>query len=281
MKLYRIIQAFILSTLLLPGALFADVVLLNGGQILEGKIIGESKHIVVLELSNGEVLTVQKKEILEIEKEGSSGTLIPRLPPPRIEKWKAAALSAIPGYSGLYETEYARGGVFFTVTSFYTFYKALSMEFTASEVNYYKSSYFTDRFFGTNLGKFYATGVYGRTQFTDYSVARGLSESDAYVRWVMLHQVLYDRGHVEYEVGGTKYSREEYERARIRAWGYYLTVLLANAGLSYYFAVPPGQKGDASSSHNNGTTDSYGETLNVYAAPNFKGGLDVGLSYRF
>lgn len=100
----------LVSTLVAAGSLQADVIRLNGGQILEGKVVEESDKLLVIETGNG-TFTIRKEDILEREREG--GPRIVRVGMEKADPMTTAARSFIPFYSGFYETEDEEFGLLF------------------------------------------------------------------------------------------------------------------------------------------------------------------------
>lgn len=99
----------ILLLLLLPVlSLSADVIRLNGGQIIEGRVISESDKILIIETEAGQ-LRIRTEDILERQRPGQNPIPRPEFNPPTATG--AALRSFIPFYSGFYETEDEEFGV--------------------------------------------------------------------------------------------------------------------------------------------------------------------------
>ena len=108
MKLaFRIV---LIGILISASSLTAEVIRLNGGQILEGEVLDESDKLLVIETATG-TFTIRKEDILERERPGSKK--IVRLERESLTPMGAAGRSFIPFYSCFYETEDEEFGLLF------------------------------------------------------------------------------------------------------------------------------------------------------------------------
>ncbi|MBU45424.1 MAG: hypothetical protein CMN76_19590 [Spirochaetaceae bacterium] len=103
-------RLILFTVLFAATSLFADVIRLNGGQILEGEVVDESEKLLVIETGTG-TFTIRKEDILERERPG--GPRIVRIDRQPVEPLNTALRSFIPFYSGFYETEDEEFGLFF------------------------------------------------------------------------------------------------------------------------------------------------------------------------
>ena len=101
-------DATVVLALLLPAALAADAIRLNGGQFLDGRIVEESDKTIIFETDLG-VLAIPRSDIVEIERQG--GARIPRTQSQSASPGEAALYSLIPFYSGFYRTRAQEFGV--------------------------------------------------------------------------------------------------------------------------------------------------------------------------
>lgn len=106
----KTVIGILIGLIIFSTGLSAEVIRLNGGQILEGEVIDESDKLLVIETGTG-TFTIRKEDILERERPG--GPKIVRLDRQSLSPMGAAARSFIPFYSGFYETEDEEFGLLF------------------------------------------------------------------------------------------------------------------------------------------------------------------------
>ena len=277
--LRKYIIAFLAFMILIPGtSLFADAIRLSGGQVIEGTIIEEQEDLIIFKTEIG-VLSLEKRDILEIEKEGGDHKII-RLPDPTEDASPlyAAAMSYIPGYSGLYLTKRAELGVPFTILNTYYFLKAVDYLSLRQKVDFFDSDYYNSRFrFGGN------EPIYSLVNEVRYnSVGEGLfNGGTVWKQEHLIHYWIYQHSEMEYDtrLGGRidKNQMSRYGNNYLRLWLAYSTL---NAALSYaLLQYKPSFIVDAGA----GEEDS-GTPVSVYAfavpRPEMDG-LNMGMMFAF
>lgn len=167
-------------------SIMADIIRLNGGQVIEGEVLSESDKILVIRTTSGD-LTIRKEDILERQRPGQKA--FPRPPESIPDPVVSAAKSFIPFYSGFYETEDEEFGVLpATIAGFY----ALAMIDTMPGLRFEKGWSDSNFIFGGNPVEFggsrpsATTFVFlNRLAFTQNSLSNeGLIESYFYSRFL-------------------------------------------------------------------------------------------------
>lgn len=226
---------FILALLLFSaGSVFGDALRLSGGQIMEGKIVSESDSVIVIRTDQGD-FSIDKKDILEVDRGAGAGK-IARVPEESVSPRRAALMSFIPGYSGLYQWKgHPEAGVPFSMLSMYYFYKFFIYQTTAVPVTFAKSQFAGDLLMGRNFiqTKMNYDGMGG---FVSSVYSSGGYTGDPGVpilAYFMIEKKIYEKSK-EMKVQGETMGAGYYGwRKRQFFTGYVVTSALS-AALSYY-----------------------------------------------
>lgn len=260
-------------------SLAADAIRLNGGQVLEGRIIEESDKTIIFESDAG-ILTIPRSDVVEVERPGDPR--IPRVDREGVRPANAAALSLIPFYSGFYRTRRQELGVFPALMQGALLLQAI------------KFNPFTRKTVGVDFGGHYLGGPYSDgarnistplllptllTLSAPSSQIADAVKAERFSVQFLVSDYLYHNNDAYIPVttldGEVFPLRRADEHWRRGLYGYIIVAALHATAVYFYasyFEATPVSSREAET----GTEEVF-----AYAIPNGDDGLDFGLLFRF
>lgn len=247
-------RRFIFFLLLLPSLISAEMIRLNGGQLMEGQIIDESEKTIIIKSKDG-IFTIDKKDILEMERSNTKDK-IAKVPRKKSSPVKVLLMSFIPGYSPLYQlSDHPEAGVPLSVLSFAYFYSYVQYQFNSHTVSFLDSAEIK------NPGNFMLNSTFLPSTLTGIVPAG----AEFYTTFYLKHD--YYEKNKERIVNGQKMSEQTYLFNKNKNLQGYLTTSVVNAILSYYLLRKDGGIGTLYNTEFNGMKTAF------YAIPTSDGAL--------